>query len=293
MKWKIALKAIVLGAAVLLLAVAAEEHLGATPVQARGGETAGVSDIFLTERSARDLGVKDGDFLELSAGVAGPWQRVRVARVYRPVLYPSELAAREIDVRLHLPDLQALQGGADNVDSIVVRLRHPGRAEEVAARLNASALGFRTYSSADLARRSSSTFAVVAQFHRAIGVVTVLASGAFLLAIMTLKGEEMRRHVALLRLLGISHATVAGAILLIATAVALAGSAVGIGLGYALSWMINAYYRSLFDTGLTFSQITPSLLGLAAALSVVLGIGAGAMTLWRLLRGTPVDQMGR
>jgi putative ABC transport system permease protein len=198
-----------------------------------------------------------------------------------------------VDVRLHLPDLQALLGGDDQVDSIIVRLRHSPRATILATHLNASGLGFRAYTSSDLARRNSSTFQVIAQFHRAIGLVTILASGAFLLTIMTLKGEEMRRQVGLLRLVGISHRTVAGTILLVASGVALLGSGLGIGLGYLLSWTINAYYRSLFATDLLFSRVTLPLVALAGALSIALGLAAGAATLWRFLRRSPMDQVGR
>lgn len=249
--------------------------------------------LAMSELSARRLGLREGNLLEISASATGPWRTVRLARVYRPALYPSELALRAVDVRLHLPDLQALGDGGDEVDSIVIRLRNPAQANAVATRLNAAALAFRAYTSADLARRNSGTFEVIARFHRAISAVSILASSVFLLAIMTLRGEELRRQVGLMRLVGISHASVAGAILLIAAGVALLGSAAGIGLGYLLSAAINGYYRRLFDTTIIFSQITPSLLVGVAGLSVVLGVGAGALTAWRLLRRPPLEQVGR
>jgi putative ABC transport system permease protein len=110
---------------------------------------------------------------------------------------------------------------------------------------------------------------------------------------MTLRGEEMRRQVGLMRLVGISRRSIASAVLLIAAAVALAGSLVGVGLGWALSTAINLYYRRLFDTPLVFSRITPSLVAEAVALSVGLGIAAGAVTAWRLLRRQPLEQLGR
>jgi putative ABC transport system permease protein len=163
----------------------------------------------------------------------------------------------------------------------------------LAERLNASALGVRAYTSADLAARTSSTFEVITRFHRAIGIVTILASSVVLLVIMTLKGEEMRRQVGVMRLIGISPRTVAGAMLAIATGVSLLGTAVGIGIGAVLSLAINAYYRRFFDTDLMFSQITPGLLGFTATLAVALGIAAGAVTAWRLLRPAPMEQVGR
>jgi putative ABC transport system permease protein len=280
-------------AAAVLLLVGAAGALSAAPPPGTPTAPGAPPAVFLSDRSARTLGVGPGDLLDLSLHVGGPWKAVRVSRVYRPVLYPSELPLRGVDIRLHLPDLQGLLGGPDQVDSIVLRLRHPDRAPIVAADLNASRWGFRAYTSSDLARRNSSTFEVIAQFHRAIGLVTILASGAFLLTIMTLKGEEMRRQVALLRLVGISRRTVAGTILLVASGAALLGSGIGIGLGYVLSWTINAYYRSAFDTDLLFSRVTPRLVGGAVALSIALGLAAGVATVWRLFRRSPLDQVGR
>jgi putative ABC transport system permease protein len=257
------------------------------------GNQSALSRVSVSERTARRLGIREGDLLEMSADVAGPWRRVRVERIYRPVLYPSEVAEQGVDIRLHLPDLQTLTGAGDEVDSIVVRLRDPDRSPDTAARLNTLALGYRAYTSADLAARNSSTFEVIARFHRAISAVAILASSVFLLTIMTLRGEELRQQVGLMRLVGISPRSVAAAILLIAAGVALLGSGIGIGIGAVLSTAINVYYRRLFDTDLLFSQVTPGLLVATSALSVTLGIAAGGLTAWRLLRRPPLDQIGR
>lgn len=271
--------------------------LGGLPGVARpqpaAPESQRVWPVFLSERAAHRLGLGPGARLEIALHPTGPWQPAAVTRVYRPVRYPTEVGRGAVDLRLHLPDLQALTGRGDEVDSIVVRLRAPTPAPAVVARLNASSLGFRAYTSADLAARSSSTFEVITRFHRAIGFVTILASSVFLVTIMTLKGEEMRRQVGVMRLIGISPRTIAGTMLVIAGGVALVGSAVGIGGGYILSFAINTYYRSLFDTDLVFSRITPHLLGTAAILSAVLGVAAGAFTAWRLLRRGPLEQLGR
>ncbi len=291
-------------AAVVLAAVASVAPLFAmrTPLLRPAGGAPGAqgagSGVALSELASRRLGLREGDAFQLSADPAGPWRTVHVEHVYRPALYPSEVAEQGVDIRLHLPDVQALAAGgrsdpADAVDSIVVRLRDPGRAGEAAARLNTLALGYRAYTSTDLAARNSSTFEVIARFHRAISAVAILASSIFLLTIMTLKGEELRQQVGLMRLVGISPRSVAAAVLLIAAGVALLGSAVGIGLGAVLSTAINVYYRRLFDTDLLFSQITPALLAGTGALSVTLGIAAGALTAWRLLRRPPQEQIGR
>ncbi|HEV2439180.1 MAG TPA: FtsX-like permease family protein [bacterium] len=268
-------------AALLAAAVVAGSARGTAP------------DVALSERTAHALGVASGDVIEVAPTAAGPWRRVRVAHLYRPLLYPTEVADRDADIRLHLTDLQALAGGGDEVDSIVVRLRDPSRASRVAADLTAMGLGVRAYTSAELARRNSSSFEVVARFHRAIGAVAVLAGSVFLVTIMTLRGEEMRREVGMMRLMGLDGRTVAGTVLLVATAVATAGSLTGAGLAYAFSFAINTYYRRLFETDILFSRVTWRLVADAVALSIVLGAAAGALTAWRLLRRRPLDQIGR
>jgi len=253
----------------------------------------GSTDVAVSDRTAKILGVATGDVIEIAPTAAGPWRRVRVAQVYRPLLYPTEVADRDADIRLHLPDLQALTGTGDAADSIVLRLRRPADAPRVAGDVTAMGLGLRAYTSADLARRNSTSFEVVARFHRAIGAIAVLAGSVFLVTIMALRGEEMRREVGTMRLVGIGGRTVAAAVLLIAAAVAAAGSVAGVGLAYSLSFVINAYYRRVFDTDLVFSRVTWGLIADAAGLSVLLGIAAGGLTAWRLLRRPPLEQLGR
>lgn len=252
-----------------------------------------VVGVAVSERSARALGLRPGDLVEVAPSPEGPWTRVRVEQVYRPALYPSEVTDRRLQLRFHLPDLETILGRGDAVDTIVVRLRDPRQAEAVAARLNGASLGFRAFTSSELAQRSSSTFEVIARFHRAISAVAVLASSVFLLALMALRGEEMRRQVGVLRLVGVGRGHVAQAVLLIAAGVALAGSLVGVGLGLLLSAAINLYYRYLFDTDLVFSQVTVPVLAEMVILSSALGILAGALVAWRLLRRRPLDQVGR
>jgi putative ABC transport system permease protein len=275
----------------LVAAVAAV--LAAAPGLAASLGPAPPPSLALTDRSARLLGVRQGDAVEVARTAAGPWRVFRVAHVYQPPEYPTEISRTRVDLRLHLTDLEALDGAGDSVDSVVVRVRPGVRPEEVAARLDTLPLGFRAYTSDEVAAQGSSTFEVIARFHRAISVVTLLASSVFLLTIMTLRGEEMRRHVGVMRLVGISRRSIAVSLLLIAAGVAVAGSLAGVGLGYALSAAINLYYRRLFDTPLVFSAITWPVLAEAVGLSVLIGLAAGAATAWRLLRRPAREQLGR
>ena len=91
---------------------------------------------------------------------------------------------------------------------------------ETVDRINHVAFGFRAYRSRDIAVETSRTFQVVSRFHRAIGVITIVASSVFLLCIMVLKVEERRRDIAALRLMGISRWSVVQSIIIEAALVA-------------------------------------------------------------------------
>jgi len=134
---------------------------------------------------------------------------------------------------------------------------------------------------------------VVSRFHRAIAVITIVASAVFLLCIMLLKVEERRMDAAVMRFVGVRRRTIFGALLLEAAVVAVVGSVVGTGLALVAGAATNTYYRHFFDTALTFSLITPAIVLFSVALSLVLGVAAGAVAAWRLVHTRPMVLWGR
>jgi putative ABC transport system permease protein len=236
----------------------------------------------------------------VAAGAARPARAdtVRVAAIVKRRADPSEVARAEPRVRLHLDHLQSLLGYGDRVDRFAVATRGEGAAGDSAVRramraVNGAAFGFRAHRSADIAVETSETFRVVSRFHRAIGVITIVASAIFLLCILLLKVDERRRDVAALRLLGISRASVMRVVVLEAAAVAVLGSLLGVGLGYATSAAVNAYYGAFYRTPLRFSIVTPDIVLFAVSLSLVLGLAAGVLAARRLVRARPLALMGR
>ncbi|HEY0970698.1 MAG TPA: ABC transporter permease [Gemmatimonadales bacterium] len=250
--------------------------------------------IAIDERLADDLGLRVGDRVAL---VARPEERdgdtVRVAAITRRGADPSEVARSDYRVRLHLTQLQELVGYGDRVDRFAVATTGDSATAAVVRDVNDVAFGFRAHRSADVAVETSRTFAVVSRFHRAIGVITIVASAIFLLCIMLLKVEERRRDVAALRLMGVSRATVVRSVVIEAALVALLGSALGVGIGWAASAVVNAHYQGVYRTPLVFSLLTPGVVTFAVALSVVLGIGAGFLAALRLVRAAPLALLGR
>lgn len=264
----------------------------APAVGGRGQAAAAPRTIAIDERLVHDHGVHLGDTLELSASPGGAGQRVVVGAIARRAADPSEVARAEYRIRVHLDQLQSLTGAGDRVDRFAVKVA-PGATEAAVAAINARSFGFRAHPSSAVAAETSRTFAVVARFNRAIGVITIVASAIFLLCIMLLKVEERRRDVAALRLLGISRRTVTAAVVLEASCIALLGSVAGIGFGYATSALINWYYRGVYRTPLAFSLVTGETVGLAVVLSIGLGIGAGVVAARRLTAVPPLALLGR
>jgi putative ABC transport system permease protein len=269
---------------VLLLLVLA---LRAAPAQE------GVRSIAIDSRLAADAGLRVGDRVVVAAAPGEPGDTVAVAGVVQRRADPAEIARGEYRIRLHLGQLQSLLGYGDRVDRFAVGTRSPAATTSAVERINAAAFGFRAHRSADVAVETSKTFAVVSRFHRAIGVITIVASAIFLLCIMLLKVDERRRDVAALRLMGISAPTIVRSVVLEASAIAVLGSLVGVGVGLTASWIVNRHYQGVYRTPLRFSLVTGDIVLLAVALSLVLGIVAGWVAALRLVRTPPLALFGR
>lgn len=253
--------------------------------------------IAVDERLAARAALAVGDTIALSAVAGAAGDRVIIAAITERSADPSEIARSEYRVRLHLDHLQALTGVGDRVGRFAVATRGGPDARDAvdsaAARINALAFGFRAYPAADVAVETSATFRVVNRFHRAIGVITIVASAIFLLCITLLKVDERRRDVGALRLIGISRGTVLRAIVLEASCISLLGSAMGAGLGYGAGWIVNWHYQGVYSTPLKFAIVTPGIVLFATALSLALGIVAGFVAAQRLVREAPLSLVGR
>ncbi|HJR64617.1 MAG TPA: ABC transporter permease [Gemmatimonadaceae bacterium] len=249
--------------------------------------------IAVDERLAVDAGLRAGDRVVLSAAPGGTGDTVRIGAITRRLPDPSEVARGEYRVRLHVDHLQQLIGYGDRVDRFAVGTRGSEATDRALQSINAAAFGFRAHRSRDVAIETSETFRVVSRFHRAIGVITIVASAIFLLCILLLKVEERRRDAGALRLIGISRRSVVRSIVLEAAFVSVIGSALGVGIGLAASAIVNGYYQAAYRTPLRFSIVTPGIVLLALALSLVLGVAAGWLAARRLARTPPLALLGR
>jgi len=249
--------------------------------------------IAVDERLAADLALGVGDRVVLASRSGAAGDTVVIAAITRAAADPSDVARGEYQVRLHLDHLQRLTGYENRVDRFAVATRSAAATDRALDAINRNAFGFRAFRSADVAAGTSRTFEVVRRFHRAIGVITVVASAMFLLCILLLKVEERRRDVAALRLMGVSRRTVVAALVLEAALVSLLGSALGVGIGWVGTLAINAHYQDVYRTPLAFAVLTPGVVALAATLSLLLGAAAGYLAALRLARTAPLALFGR
>ncbi len=246
--------------------------------------------VAIDERLAADAKIKIGDRLLLSgAPGTATGDTVVVSAFVQRRADPSEVARAEYRVRMHLDQLQSLAGYGDRVDRFAIATKGNAATDTAIRRINSAAFGFQAYRSRDIAVETSRTFVVVSRFHRAIGVITIVASAIFLLCIMLLKVEERRRDVAALRLMGISARSIVWSVMVEAAFVAVAGSAVGVALGWTSSLIINWHYRGVYRTPLAFALVTGDIVFLAVSLSLVLGLVAGFVAAQRLVHLSPLE----
>lgn len=252
--------------------------------------------IAVDEAFAEAAGLRVGDRLTISSRPgSGPsaGESVVVGAIFERSADPSEIARGDFKARLHLDQLQRISGYGDRVDRFAIATTDAADINRVLERVNRQAFGFRAYRSRDIAVETSRTFLVVSRFHRAIGVITIVASSVFLLCIMVLKVEERRRDIAALRLMGISRSSVVQSIVIEAGLVAVLGSVLGVLLGWASSIVVNAHYQAVYQTPLEFSILTGPIIAFAVSLSLLLGIAAGLAASWRLVRTPPLALFGR
>lgn len=239
--------------------------------------------IAIDERFAADAHLAIGDRVVVANTPGGTGDTVFIAAIMRRRADPSEVARAEYRALMHLDQLQSLIGYGDRVDRFAVATRGASATDSALRRINDVAFGFQAFRSRDIAVETSRTFLVVSRFHRAIGVITIVASAIFLLCIMLLKVDERRRDVAALRLMGISARSIVRSVMVEAALVSMLGSAAGVGLGWVAARIINWHYRGVYRTPLAFALVTPGIVALAVSLSIALGLVAGFLAAQRLV----------
>ena len=229
-----------------------------------------------------------GDVVTLASDLKGAHARTfTIAGSYEPTPDPMKFNVERNEARLHLDDLLARSAdpadpsSADTVSVINVALSDPSSGNAFSR-----ALAARTpFIFSSPARDSeNTTFLVIDRFHTAIAVVTVIGSTAFLLALMVIRAEERKETVGVRRLIGISKKTIMTEVVVEGLLVAIAGAAFGVLVAAGAQHTINQIFQARYDTALVFMRISPKIAMRSVAVAIPVGVVAGAVASWTLLR---------
>jgi FtsX-like permease family protein len=229
-----------------------------------------------------------GDVVTLAADPSATRAaQFRVAGVYEPTPDPMKFNVERLEARLHLDDLLSLTAdptdpaSTESVASINVTLEDANAGNALSRALADRFPLLRTVAAAG---PDAPTFVVIDRFHAAIAAVTVIGSTAFLLALMVIRAEERKDTIGILRLIGISRKSILSEVVVEALLVALAGAVFGVAVAVAAQRGVNLIFQTRYDTPLVFVRVTPSIALRAVAVAVPVGVVAGVVASWTLLR---------
>jgi ABC-type lipoprotein release transport system permease subunit len=245
------------------------------------------ANVLVSRQLAARAHLAVGDIITLAADSTGTRAaRLRVAGVYEPIPDPLRFNVERLEVRLHLDDLAEIvadpadESSADTLSAINVRLTEPAEADfsrALSARAPFVAAG-------RLGGFESATFVVIDRFHAAIALVTVIGSTAFLLALMVIRAEERKETVGVLRLIGISRKTILTEVVVEGLVVAIAGAIFGVAFAALAQRGVNQFFQARYDTTLIFMRITPAIALRSILVALPVGVVAGTVASWLLLR---------
>ena len=209
-----------------------------------------------------------------------------MAGVYEPTPDPMRFNVERLEVRLHLDDLAGIAAdpedpsSADTLSAVNVRLAGPsGTAFSRALSARAPFVVTNRPGGSE-----SATFVVVDRFHKAIALVTVIGSTAFLLALMVIRAEERKETVGVLRLIGISRKTILTEVVVEGLVVAIAGAIFGVVFAALAQSGVNKFFQARYDTTLIFMRVTPAIALRSILVALPVGVIAGTVASWLLLR---------
>jgi putative ABC transport system permease protein len=247
-----------------------------------------VPDVLVSRQLMEQEHLSVGQVVELSRDAGGrAATRFRIAGVYEPVPDPMRFAQHRLEARVHLPDLHDT-----TITNINVALVDPTAAAAFAGDVTRRLPGLTARATSAPDDRAS-TFAVIDRFHLAIAIVTVVGSGAFLLALMVMLVDERRETITTLRLIGFTRGRLLTQVLVEGAVIAAAGVAFGVAFALATQPAFNRFFQWRYDTALVFLRVTPSIVARSALIALPVGMFASAAAGWTILRHRTLTRIGR
>lgn len=267
-----------------------EQVHGLAIVDGAAPTAADATDVLITERLRASTGLGPGSEVTLLGSASGGPTRLRVAGIVagdgplvatggRTMIVPIETARRLLGaVGPARVDLQVASGS----DVAAV-------AADLETRLTREPYILTT--PADLA---ASLRASAADFQSMVALIAAVALfvGAFLIFnTLSMTVGERTREVGLLRAAGTTRRQVNGLIVLQALVLGIAGSVVGVGLGFLIALGMAAYVRSIEGVPLDRLEVPPAGIALAITIGLLVTLAAAIEPAWRAGRISPVEAL--
>lgn len=209
-------------------------------------DSSGIPAIIIGNILADNLKVEAGDYITVLSpqgsltpfGLLPRSRRFRISGIYSSGFYDYD--ANWAFITLH--DAQELAGIGDVVSPLEVRVKNLDDAREIATVLAREAgLGYHTTTwmeeNQPLFRAMSFEKLVTAIF---IGLITFVA-GLNVLVVLAMTVTDKAHDIAVLMALGARRIQVRNIFVLQGLLVGIAGTAIGLAVGYSLSWMANRW----------------------------------------------------
>ncbi|HHV28830.1 ABC transporter permease [Acetivibrio mesophilus] len=161
-------------------------------------------------------------------------------------------------------------------ETVLVKVTDVNKVEEVQNKIKE--MGFGAYSLADARNEMKKTLAVVQAILGAIGAISLLVASLGITNTMYMSIYERTREIGIFKVLGCYLKDIRGMFLIEAALIGFFGGAIGIGVSYTISAIINTIaVRVMMDMGEGASiSVIPLWLALAAvAVAVLVGLIAG------------------
>lgn len=218
--------------------------------------------------AAHNLGLDVGGEFNVTRRV-----RARIVGVLRP-----QHNLTDTFTFLPLTSVQRALGTGDQLSFIALRLRDPGQAQAVAARLQAQ-LDLQVSTRDDVLRSAGRVLRSADVLSLGLSLVALIVGGLAVTNTMLMALHERTQEFATMRAIGAGPSFIRQLVLTESLLLALLGWVGSLLTGVPGAWAINRLTRHI--AGIDGSALTPGLLLLTLGLSLLLGVLAGWGPAWR------------
>ncbi len=184
-------------------------------------------------------------------------------------------------------------GNSDNYDFILVRTADVGGTQVISEKIKE--LGYNCWSIADQLEGIEKTFRTIQAVLGGIGGITLLVAALGITNTMIMSIYERTREIGIMKVIGATFIDIHSMFLAEAGMIGFLGGLFGIGLGYAVSGVINYLSKGFINGGmptdeiLKISLIPPWLVAFALLFSIFIGILAGLYPAHRAVKLSPIN----